>query len=100
MWREGKYKNGQKEGQWVWYDDNGKLWTEENYKDGQLNGKWVSHYKDGSVFYGGNYKVGKLNGKWVWYDEDGNTKDEDIWEDGKCVEMCEGDWTETKLLRD
>ena len=39
----------------------------------------------------GNYVDGKKEGKWVFYDEDGNITDEDIWKDGKCIEMCEGD---------
>jgi antitoxin component YwqK of YwqJK toxin-antitoxin module len=36
-----------------------------------------------------NYLDGKLVGKWVYYDEDGNITDEDIYENGVCVEMCE-----------
>ena len=39
----------------------------------------------------GNYVDGKLEGREVWYDEEGNITDEDIWKDGECVEMCEGD---------
>jgi hypothetical protein len=34
---------------------------------------------------------GEEEGKSVWYDEDGNITDEDIYKDGECVEMCEGD---------
>ena len=100
MWREGNYEDGKKEGQWLWYDENGRIWTEEHYEGGDLDGQWVQYYKEGNVFYGRNYKNGKLHGEWVWYDEDGNTKDEDIWADGRCVESCEGDWTETELVRD
>ena len=39
----------------------------------------------------GNYERWERDGKWVWYDEEGNIKDEDIYKDGECVEMCEGD---------
>ena len=31
-----------------------------------------------------------MEGKWVEYDEKGNIRDEDIYKDGVCVEMCEG----------
>ena len=34
---------------------------------------------------------GKQEGKGGSYDEEGNITDEDIWENGECVEMCEGD---------
>jgi hypothetical protein len=40
---------------------------------------------------GKNFVDGKEEGKSVYYDEDGNITDEDIWKDGECVEMCEGD---------
>ena len=36
-----------------------------------------------------NYIDGKLVGTWVSYDEDGNIVDEDIYENGICVDMCE-----------
>jgi len=38
-----------------------------------------------------NYKDGKRDGKWVGYDEAGNAVEEDIYENGVCVEKCEGD---------
>ena len=37
------------------------------------------------------YKDGKKNGKYFWYDEEGEKIDTDIFEDDKCVKMCEGD---------
>ena len=39
----------------------------------------------------GELKDGKKEGKWVYYNEEENIIDEDIWKDGECVEMCEGD---------
>ena len=38
----------------------------------------------------GNYLNKKQEGKWVEYYEDRTITDEDIWKDGVCVEMCEG----------
>ena len=49
-----------------------------------------SPHTDGIVIEG-NYKAGEKVGKWVEYDEEGNITDEDIWENGECVESCEGD---------
>ena len=39
----------------------------------------------------GNDFVDGKQGKWAWYDENGNITDEDIYNNGDCVEMCEGD---------
>ena len=47
------------------------------------------YYESGEIQSEGNYKEG--DGKYVGYDEDGNITDEDIYENGVCVEMCEGD---------
>ena len=47
-----------------------------------------------------NYVGGKEEGKFVRYDEEGNITDEDIYKDGVCVEMCEGDDRELKHARD
>ena len=49
------------------------------------------YYESGKVEQEGNFIDEKLNGKWIYYDEDGNITDEDIYKDGVCVEMCEGD---------
>ena len=51
----------------------------------------VLYYESGKVKGEGICIDGKLEGKSVSYDEDGNITDEDIWKDGVCVEMCEGD---------
>ena len=37
-----------------------------------------------------NFKDGRENGRFRTYDERENVTDEDIYEDGECVEVCEG----------
>ena len=49
------------------------------------------YYESRKVKLEGIYVEGKGEGKFVWYDEEGNINDEDIYENGVCVEMCEGD---------
>ena len=113
---QGNYKDGDEEGYWVWYYDesekvkyeanfvdgkregkwirnyrSGNLGEEGNFIDGEEDGKWVYYYESGKVEREGNFINGKEEGKWVWYEEEGNITDEDIWKDGECVEMCEGD---------
>ena len=72
-WAEGKIGNGQyKRGKWIYYYASGKVEREVNYLD-DLEAKSVR------------------DGKSIYYDQDGNITDEDIYENGVCVEMCEGD---------
>ena len=53
--------------------------------------KYASCYGSGKVQWERNFVDGKKEGKWFWYDEEGKIIDEDIYENGECVEMCEGD---------
>ena len=61
------------EGTYKRYYKIGKVKYEVNYVDGKREGKWVRYYKSGTVY------------------EEGNITDDDIWKDGECVEICEGD---------
>ena len=53
-------------------------------------GRFVGYYESGKVGQEVNVIDDKREGKWVTYDEEGNITDEDIYENGKCIEMCEG----------
>ena len=55
----------------------------------ELVGKEYTYYENGQVMWEASYVDGKLVGKWIHYDEDGNIADEDIYENGVCVEMCD-----------
>ena len=59
--QQGSIKNGQKEGAWISYRENGQLFFKENYKDGKEEGAWVGYNEDGTVFkpYTGTYKGGE-----------------------------------------
>ena len=73
------------------YDD-GKLKVVEYYKkvgDNQELVRKREYHKNGQIRDEGNYKDGQQDGKWVYYDKKENIIDEDIWENGKCIEMCE-----------
>jgi len=89
---EWNFVGGKEEGKWVYYypeADAGTRW-EEIYVNGQLENK-VGFYKNGNVWFEESYVDGSKHGKFIDYDEDGNITDEDIWKNGECVEMCEGD---------
>ena len=71
LWYKGAYKNGKQEGPWLWYHDNGQLWSKGEYKNGKFEGPWVAYYDDGQLWSKGTYKNGKFEGPWVAYREDG-----------------------------
>ena len=57
---QGSFKNGKKEGAWVWYYGNGQLSYIGNYKNGSKEGAWVSYNEDGTLDneYSGTWKNG------------------------------------------
>ena len=88
--KEGKYKDGKKDGKWtVWYE-NGKKWYEGNYKDGKRDGKWTWRNKNGQKVRQKNYKDGKLDGKLIeWFQFNGEIKREESYKNGKlCIHEC------------
>ena len=56
----GSLKNGQKDGAWVHFDENGQLNFKGNYKNGKTEGAWVKYMPDGTVWkeYTGTFKNG------------------------------------------
>jgi len=71
---QGSYKNGKKEGAWVFYHENGQLRFKENFKNGELDGAWVSYYENGQLRSKGNFKNGKKDRSWVRYEENGTVQ--------------------------
>ena len=67
----GSIKNGEEEGAWIRYRDNGQLYSKGNYKNGKKEGAWISYFSNGQLMRKGNYKNGKEDGAWVEYEKDG-----------------------------
>ena len=63
---QGYFVNGQPEGLWKNYDEEGNLISEGSRKNLQLHGKWT-FYQDGKVFREINYAEGKKNGESLYY---------------------------------
>ena len=68
---QGSFKNGKREGAWVFYHQNGQLMSKGNFKNGKLEGAQVLYHKNGQLFRKGNYKSGEREGAWVSYNNDG-----------------------------
>ena len=62
---------------------NGNKWYEEEYKDGKREGKWIWWWEGGNIEEEGEYKNGKEEGKWIGWYENGNKKYEEEYKDGK-----------------
>ncbi|WP_203258232.1 toxin-antitoxin system YwqK family antitoxin [Hyunsoonleella ulvae] len=74
------YLNGKRDGEWTYYDEDGKPKTIENYKEGLKTGKWWkkamvnSSYYTSISFYENNIPTGRWIEKW----KNGTLKEERI----------------------
>ena len=68
---QGSYKNGKRDGAWVFYYQSGHLQSKGNLKNRNKEGVWVSYYDNGQLSYKGNFKNGKRDGAWVSYNDNG-----------------------------
>ena len=57
---EGEYKEGRKwNGKFVWCYENGQIKEEINYKDGELNGKFVLYDEEGNITHTECFEMGE-----------------------------------------
>ena len=68
---QGTYKNGKKEGAWVYYYSNGQVSYKGNYKNGEREGEWDYYENNGQLWSKGNFKNSEREGAWVDYNKDG-----------------------------
>ena len=59
-YEDGKIIKGLKEGEWLYYDEDGQLESKRNYKKGIKDGVWVYYSADGELWKTIVYKDGKL----------------------------------------
>jgi len=66
---KGKLKNGNFDGKWNRWSENGQMMSEWNYRDGMKNGKWTEWYSNGQIWSERNWKDDMRVGKWSeWYE--------------------------------
>ena len=80
---QGSFKNGKREGLWMWYHDNDQLFGKGEYKDGKEEGPMLWYYENGQSFLQGEYKDGKREGFWVKYHDNGQLEYQRQFKDGK-----------------
>ena len=74
----GKFKNGEEDGEWVTYWNNGNLYNKGEYKYGKREEEWVGYFNNGQLKYKGEYKNHKRVGEWVEYWSNGH-----LWRKGE-----------------
>ncbi|MBT6745826.1 MAG: hypothetical protein HOB26_04670 [Flavobacteriales bacterium] len=68
--------NAKRNGNWIYYYENGNKWSECEYTSGIRNGNSVTYFENGSKRYQGNYKEDKQIGHWIFYNGDGSIDNE------------------------
>jgi len=68
---DGTYKDNQRDGQWVYWYENGSKWSEGFFKNGKNDGKRITYFENGKVRYEAYYKEDVRVGKWRFFDEKG-----------------------------
>lgn len=79
---EGKLnENGERDGLWISYYDDGSKWSESYYNNGLKDGHSITFFPNGQVRYVGEYKNDQKVGTWTFYDESGELVTEETFED-------------------
>jgi len=69
--------DGNRNGLWVSYYDNGTKWSESYYANGKRAGHSLTFFPNGQVRYIGEYQNDEKTGTWKFYDEEGNLQKEE-----------------------
>ncbi len=118
IWEKGNLINGEKNGEWTFYNCDGYIWKvghflngiehgefsyygyygkfntyhkkkTEHYKHGKLNGEYTHYYESGNIISIANYNDGLQVGSYIFYEENGNIYWAGNYENGKLVEVIE-----------
>lgn len=79
---EGSYKNGLKEGLWIYRDRSNKLKKEENYHQDKLDGTCTT-YQEGEARITESYKNGTKDGLFETYNRKGRLVEKKVFLNGK-----------------
>ena len=68
----GSFKDGEKDGEWIYSYYTGDKEKVSNYKNGKLEGVYQYFYDNGQLNVDGRYINGEKEGEWTWYTNKGN----------------------------
>lgn len=84
---EGSYLDGERDGLWVWYHDNGKKSFEGSFQAGVPVDRHKYWYSNGQVQMMGKYEAGEMSGRWDYYDMNGLLSLQLEYKDGRVVRI-------------
>lgn len=79
---EGKYFGKQKDGNWIYMNEQGEVASEETYAKGVPAGSWKVYYEEKKLMEEFSYIAGKKEGKWKQYFPNGGIKAEGTYHNG------------------
>ena len=79
---EGTYKNGNLDGEYKHYYENGQICKYCFYKNGNLDGEYKRYYENGQIYVHKFYKNGEINGEYKYYNAYGQIKEHKFWKNG------------------
>ena len=68
---KGLMVDGERDGLWVSFYEDGTRWSEENYRAGKRDGRAINFHPNGHLRYRGQYVDDVKTGLWQFYDEEG-----------------------------
>jgi TonB family protein len=72
-----------KEGEFVYYNEQGHITIRSNHKNGKFHGLYSSYYPTGELHYTENYENDRLQGDFIVYYENGAVRRKETYLDGK-----------------
>ncbi len=75
--------NGNRDGDWVWHNGQGKVRETAQYADGKLNGSNIHYYDNGRQKIVANYKNDNLDGEYLFYNGNGAIQQKKYFKDGE-----------------
>ena len=69
-------ENGERNGYWVSYRDDGKIWSEGEFLNGINHGLTRAFHENGKLYMEGSYKNGHKDGYWRFYTPTGELEKE------------------------
>lgn len=95
---DGKYLNNNKIGYWTSFYENGFKRSEVNYLNGILNGEYKSYYKNDQIESEGSFLNGNYDGVWKWYFKNGNMSTKETYANNELIDIeC---WTENAVKQE
>lgn len=61
---KGRYVNGKKHGQWIWFFPDGDTLAKGKYVNGLKSGTWTEYVKNGNTWHIGSFVGGRKEGLW------------------------------------